>query len=223
MDQPCYKCGQAVAEGRPFCPHCLAPQIRVLVAEPVAASVPLTDASAAEPDGDNLPASETVPVLAVPMHWSRVLRPCALAALVAALLMLLGLNPLVAMFSVGFLAVVFYRQGQAATVLRASAGARLGALSGLLWFAMSSILEAVVVLVWHKGPELRQGLTLVIEQAATRTSDPQVLAVFDRLKTPDGLEFLMVFGLISGFVASILLATLGGALGGAIFGRRKRP
>lgn len=223
MDQSCYKCGQLVAEGRPFCPHCFAPQIRVLVAEPVVAPVPLTEAAGATRDADNLPASETVPVLAVPVHWSRALRPCALAALVAALLMSLGLNPFVAMFSVGFLAVVFYRQGQPAAVLRAAAGARLGALSGLLWFAMSSILEALVVLVLHKGPELRQGLTSVIEQAASRTSDPQVLAVFERLKTPDGLEFLMVFGLISGFVASILLATLGGALGGAIFGRRNKP
>ena len=221
MDQSCYKCGQLVAEGKPFCPHCFAPQIRVLVAEPVAAPLPLTEA-AAVPDADHFRASETVPVLAVPMHWSRAFRPCALAALVASLLMSLGLNPFVAMFSVGFLGVVFFRQGQAAAVLRASTGARLGALSGLLWFAMSAILEALVVLVLHKGPELRQGLTSVIEQAASRTSDPQVLAVFDRLKTPDGLEFLMVFGLISGFVASILLATLGGALGGAIFGRRNK-
>ena len=37
MEQPCYKCRQLVEEGRPFCPHCGAPQIRVLVAEPVAA------------------------------------------------------------------------------------------------------------------------------------------------------------------------------------------
>ena len=34
MEQPCYKCGQTVEEGIPFCPHCSAPQIRVVVAEP---------------------------------------------------------------------------------------------------------------------------------------------------------------------------------------------
>jgi len=220
MEQPCYKCGQLVVEGRPFCPHCFAPQIRVLVAEPVATPAPLTETSTAAPD--ILPASETVPVLAVPRHWSHALRPCALAAFVASLLMSLGLNPFVAMFSVGFLAVVFYRQGQPTSLIKAATGARLGALSGLLWFAMSSILEALVVLLLHKGPELRKGLTAVIEQAASRTSDPQALAIFDRLKTPEGIEVLMVFGLISGFVASILLAVIGGALGGAIFRRRNR-
>lgn len=161
-------------------------------------------------------------MLALPMTWSGALRPCALAALVATLLMSLGLNPFVAMISVGFLAVVFYRQRQPGSIIRPSAGARIGALSGLLWFAMSSILEALLVLFLHKGPEIRKGLMTVIEQAAARTSDPQTLAVFERLKTPDGLDFLMIFGLISGFFAAIILAAIGGALSGTIFGRRPK-
>ncbi len=170
----------------------------------------------------SLPASQTVPVLAVPMHWSQGVRPCALAALVASLLMSLGLNPFVAMLAVGFLAVVFYRQGHAGAVLNAGAGVRLGALSGLLWFAMSSILEAVVVLVMHKGAEIRQGMLTVIDQAASRTNDPQALAIFSRFKTPDGIELLMVAGLIAAFVASVVLGALGGALGGSVLGGRKK-
>src|ERR1700745_381022 len=106
MDQPCYKCGQAVEQGIPFCPHCSAPQIRVVVAEPVAVPCGLANASTSEAAAV-LPASQTIPVLALPMHWSQALKPCALAALIASVLMSLGLNPFVAMFSVGFLAVVF--------------------------------------------------------------------------------------------------------------------
>jgi hypothetical protein len=222
MEQSCYKCGRVIEEGRPFCPHCSAPQIRVLISEPIPGSAPLAEVAAIPQVAAALPASETVPVLAVPMHWSHAVRPCALAALVGSLLMTLGLYPLVAMLVVGFLAVVFYRQGRPGVSLTSGAGAKLGALSGLLWFAMSSILEAGVVLVLHKGAEIRQGLIAVIDQAAARTSDPQALAVFGRFKTPDGIEFLMVAGLIVGFLASVALGALGGALGGSVLGRRNQ-
>lgn len=223
MEQPCYKCGQLVEEGRTFCPHCMAPQIRVVVAQPVAATAPFSETASLSQSESALPATETVPVLALPMHWSQAIKPCALAALVASVLMLLGLNLLVAMFSVGFLAVVFYRQGHPGSEIKPWAGARLGALSGLLWFATSAVLEALVVLVMHKGPEIRKTLLQAVDQAASRTSDPQVIAVFDRFKSPDGLQFLMVFFLIFGFFTAIVLGAAGGALSGTIMGRRNKP
>src|ERR1700681_1312278 len=216
MEQPCYKCGQTVEEGVPFCPHCSAPQIRVVVAEP---APPLSFATAStSPDSAALPASQTLPVLALPMRWSQALRPCALAAVVASLLMYLGLHPFVAMFSVGFLAVVFYRQRRPGIVTKAATGAGIGALAGLLWFAMSSILEALIVIFLHKGPELRNELVVRIQQAASQTSDPQVLAVFERLKTQGGLEFVMLTGLVFAFLAALVLGGLGGALGATILG-----
>jgi hypothetical protein len=221
MEQSCYKCRQAVEEGTAFCPHCSAPQIRVVIAEP-AAPLAYAAAGAESQDSTALPASQIVPVLALPMQWSQALRPCALAALVASLLMSLGLNPFVAMFSVGFLAVVFYRQSQRGIMIKTASGAALGALGGLLWFAMSSIFEALVVIFLHKGPELRNELLAKIQQAASQTSDPQVVAVFERFKSQGGLEFLMLMGLVFAFLASIVLGSLGGALGGAILGRRDR-
>lgn len=221
MEQPCYKCGQTVEEGIAFCPHCSAPQIRVIVAEPLPVAA-ISPSGAVAQDSAVLPASQTVPVLALPMQWSQAVKPCALAALVASLLMSLGLNPFVAMISVGFLAVVFYRQFRPGTLIKAASGAGIGALSGLFWFAMSSILEAVIVIFLHKGQEIRNQLIERIQQAATQTSDPQVQAMFDRFKTPGGLEFLMILGLIFALIAAIVLGGLGGALGGAIFGRRDR-
>jgi hypothetical protein len=198
----------------------MAPQIRVLVAEPVAAPLSLAEPStvASAP----LPASETVPVLAVPVGWSQALKPCALAAVIASVLMGLGLNPFVAMISVGFLAVIFYRQGQPAAVIKTANGFRLGALGGLLWFAISSVLEALAVLVLHKGPEVQKALADVIEQATKRTTDPQTLAILDRLKTPEGHQFLMLFVLVSGFFMAIILSAIGGALCGSILGRRNK-
>jgi len=220
MEQPCYKCGQAVEEGVPFCPHCSAPQIRVIIAESVSAPAIAGDIPAALPQSAALPAPQTVPIFALAMSWSETVKPCALAALVATLLMSVGLNPFVAMVAVGFLAVVFYRQRRPGTMIKAVTGARIGALSGLLWFAMSSLLEALVVLFLHRDSEIRKGLIAIIEQAASRTGDPQVLVALDRLKTPEGLQFLIIFGLVSGFVAAIVLAAIGGALGGTVLSRR---
>jgi hypothetical protein len=201
----------------------MAPQIRVVVAQPVAAAAPFPDAAGLPQSEPPLPASETVPVLALPMRWSQAIKPCALAALVASVLTLFRLNPLVAMFSVGFLAVVFYRQGHPGSEIKPWAGARLGALSGLLWFATSVVLGALGVLLMHKGPEVQKTLLQAIDQAASRTSDPQVIAVFDRFKSPDGLEFLMVFILIFGLFTAIVLGAAGGALSGTVLGRRNKP
>ncbi len=220
MEQPCYKCGQVVEEGVPFCPHCSAPQIRVVLAEP--APSPIFAAVGPSQDTAAFPSAQIVPVLALPMQWAEAFRPCALAALVASLLMSMGLNPFVAMFSVGFLAVVFYRQRRRGIPIKAAAGAALGALGGLLWFAMSSVLEALIVIFLHKVPDLRNELILKIQQAASQTSDPQVQGVFERLKTQGGLEFLMLAGLLFAFLASIILGGLGGALGATILGRREK-
>jgi len=215
MEQPCYKCGQTVEEGVAFCPHCSAPQIRVVIAEapPDAVVLPALSGAAV------LPHSLPPPPVMLALGWSAAFRPCLLAALVASLLMTLGLNPFVAMLSVGFLAVLFYRQRWPGSAIKAITGVRLGALGGLLWFAISSILEALVVLFLHKGPEIRDELIKRMNQAAAQTTDPQALAMFDRLKTPGGLEFVMIFGLIFAFFASIVLAIIGGALGGSILGR----
>jgi hypothetical protein len=46
--------------------------------------------------------------------------------------------------------------------------------------------------------------------------------MFERFKTPGGLEILMLASLVFAFLASIVLGGLGGVLGGAILGRRNR-
>jgi membrane-bound ClpP family serine protease len=132
------------------------------------------------------------------------------------------LNPFVAMLVVGFLSVVFYRQTRPGLAITTGMATRIGALSGLLWFAVSSILEAVVILVLHKGPEIRQALVSMLDQTASRAADPEAQALLARLKTPEGIEFLMIFGLILGFVSAIVLAAVGGALGGALFRGRSK-
>src|SRR5437660_12730883 len=105
MEKSCYKCGQVMEEGRPFCPHCSAPQITVMLSEPVPAAATMPDAGGLPMESSTLPASQTVPVLAVPMQWSQALKPCAIADYVASLRLFLGLNHFVAMLRLGFFAV----------------------------------------------------------------------------------------------------------------------
>jgi hypothetical protein len=223
MEQPCYKCGQLVEEGIAFCPHCSAPQIRVVVAEaePAPAYAGVAAATVAEPSAD-LPASQTVPVLAVPMRWSQAAKPCALAALVAALLTMVHLYPFVAVLTASLLSVIFYRQSRPGTRTTAWMGAGLGAIAGLMWFAICSMALALVVVILHRGPESRSQIVQLIEQARAGTSDPQALAMFDYFKTPSGLSVFIIMMFIMAFFLTLILGTIGGALCAAILGRNDK-
>jgi len=220
MEQPCYKCGQAVDEGVPFCPHCAAPQIRVIIAEPALSPATASLALQGSPAAGDRP---LVPAIAVPMSWSLYAQPCALAALVAAVAMVLKLVvPVIAVFGAGFLAVAFYRRRAPETAIHAKGGARLGAVCGFLCFAMSTIFESAAVLVLHQGAEIRRIMVDAIQQTAARYPDPQFQQTLDFMRSPGGMVFMMVFFLIFALAAFLVLGTLGGALGGAVFGRRDR-
>lgn len=223
MEQPCYKCGQLVEEGRPFCPHCAAPQIRVVVAETVPSVKSFAESDPAEFGDARLPASETVPVLAVPMQWSKSAQPCAIAALIAALSMVLKLMiPLIAGIGAGFLAVAFYRRRNPHIAVRPRDGARLGAICGLFCSGMMAILLPLRIAILHEGPEIRDSLLEGIQKSAARYPDPQLQTTLDFLRSPTGLAVMLAFALILGLVILVILGSLGGALGGAALGRRDR-
>jgi hypothetical protein len=220
MDHQCYKCGQNIEDGKPFCPQCGAPQIRVAMAE--APAEPAQAGNIAAPALGHELSLEASGVPATSLaRWYQA-QPAALAAGVALLLMLLRLNPFVAALGTGFLAVVFAR-GRSAGGIRTMAGARLGALSGLLFFGMLTFLETLAVAVLHKGAEVRGQLIDKIQQAAARYPGPEVQPFLDFAKSPSGLAFLLGASLIFGFVAFIALGAIGGALGASFLGRRDPP
>lgn len=220
MEQPCYKCGQAVEQGVPFCPHCSAPQIRVVIAEPAMAGGGVSDAAL---DSAGATAAPAVPMLAISSPWSLAVRPCALAALVAFLLVLLRLNLVVVMLAAGFLAVVFYRQRRPGYPLRVAESAKLGALAGLLSSGIISLFIALAATV----PEGRTTMRDQLIQGARKMApwlpaDSNVQAFIDQLKTPHGFVVVVIQGIIGLCVVSIILAALGGAIGGAVVRRRYR-
>lgn len=167
--------------------------------------------------------AQDVSKVASPMPWSNALPACALAAAIAAVLMALGVMvPFLAVVGTGFLAVGLYRRRNPGVLIKAGAGARLGAVSGLLCFGMSAVLEALALLIFHKGAVLRDKMLEAIQQAASHTTDPQAVAMLDYLKSPAGMAVMMVFVLIFAFFAFVVLSSLGGALGGILLGRANR-
>jgi hypothetical protein len=220
MEQPCYKCGQAVEQGVAFCPHCSAPQIRVVIAEATLAPAGAADTALAS---QSAVASRPVPMLAISSPWSLAVRPCALAALIAAVGMVCKLVvPVIAVIGAGFLAVAIYRRNNPTARLRAGTGARLGALSGLFCSAMTAVIGALRVLALNEGSEIRKTMLDVLQQTATRYPDPQSQTALEFLRGPAGLVLFMAVVLVFGSLMFILMGTIGGALGAALLGRRDR-
>ncbi|MGB6477491.1 MAG: zinc ribbon domain-containing protein [Candidatus Sulfotelmatobacter sp.] len=223
MDHPCHKCGHSIEDGKPFCSQCGAPQIRVAVPETLVEASAQGDGSVQALDRNLAPSSPVIPVSSLPGSETRVLRPCALAAVVALGLTALGLNPFVAALGAGFLAVVFYRRLGPGNSIRSGSGAKLGAVSGILFFAMSTVLELLAVALLHKGAEIRGQMLDKVQQAAARYPGPEVQPFLDFVKTPDGFAIMMVASVIFGLLAFVVLGSCGGALGAALLGRRDRP
>jgi len=211
MEHSCHKCGNPVEDGVAFCAHCGAPQIRVALAdsEPEqsipGAPPPPSIASTTSPFRDRTGPSQVI-------YWAHGLPAAALAGVIAAVgMMFVGIFGGLA---AGFLAVLLYRRRTQGGLLFPRAGARLGAVSGVLGFAIFALITVPTGL-------LRTVLEAILKFASQR-SDAQLQALTERwletLKTPGGLAAW----LISVFVFLILASAVGGALGGAILSRRGR-
>jgi len=222
MDHPCHKCGHSIEDGKAFCSECGAPQIRVAIPEAPTEPAPGADRAVPLLVHEAEPSFPSTPMSALPTGWSYAVPQCALAAGVATLLMFLGLNPFVAALGAGFLAVAFSRRRRPGTLLRTGAGARLGALSGLLFFAISATLNALAVAVLHKGAEIRSEQLDKLQQWATRYPSPEAQSFLDFVKSPNGFAIMMVASVIFGLLAFIVLGSCGGALGAAFLGRHDR-
>ena len=222
MDHSCFKCGQSVEDGIPFCTHCSAPQIRVIMPEAPPPALSMDDATPGQQPAVFLPDSPVALKPPAAGIRSDGLRPCALAASSGTILMFLGLHPFVAMLTAGVFAVAFYRYRRPVGAIDAWTGIRLGALSGLIWFGLSSVAGAIVVWAMGKGPELRAEMIKRIQEQASHTTDPQAIAMFDYFRTPAGLDVMIMFGIVFALACAVVLSGLGGALSGLFVGRRKR-
>ncbi len=145
----------------------------------------------------------------------------AFAGLIGAFLMFVPFGAFgIGMITAGVLAVLFYSRRRPGSILTPGMGARLGAVSGALGFAIFSIFTAIGVTIFHNGGELRAALLEAVKQSAARNSDPQAQQIVEYLKSPDGLALVMGLGLAVMCVLFLIFSSLGGAIAAA-FLRRK--
>lgn len=221
MDHPCFKCSQPVEDGLPFCTHCRAPQIRVIFPEPVT-----TPAAVAE----DSPATER-PIFAAARgpiapgagRWTDALRPCALAVVVVMVLAALGLNPLVGQFTLGVLAVAFYRYRRPLALIDGKTGAQLGAMGGLIWLLIAIILVTLSILAITRSPEMREAVIQKIQEQGPHSFDPQQLGIItDFVKTPSKILIQYAGPVTISCVLLIVISSLGGALTGMFLRQRDK-
>ena len=112
----------------------------------------------------------------------------------------------------GFFAVYLYRRrtGERMTVL---AGARLGWISGIIVFAIVTVVLTLVMLMLSQ-PDFVQSMRDQMAKMSSVSQD-EVTKRIDMLRTPSGLAL----GLLETFLSYTLLTALGGAVGAKLLNR----
>jgi hypothetical protein len=213
VEHACHNCGAAIEDNKSFCPHCKAPQIRVLAADNPTPTTLTGEISE--------PHIQTIQPHPTRIQWAHALPATALAALIASIFMVVPLSGFgLGMLTAGALAVILYRRRNPGIDLTAGMGAKLGAISGVMGFAIFGIVAGLGATFFDAGGQLRTSLLQAIEQSASRATEPQARQIFEFFKTPQGLAAVIVVSLAFIFVAFMVLSTLGGSLTAALLRRR---
>lgn len=225
MEHPCYKCATSIDESLPFCPHCGAPQIRVASPDDDSAQSPISDASP-----QVLPPSSWTPGAPayVPnaIQWDLAWKGALLSGLVAALLTavpILSLGCCLWLLGAGALAVWLYQRRAPGIVVTPGMGMRIGAVSGVIGFVVTTIWS--VVRFATNGQEFRAAMQAQMEKSISSNPDPRAQEIMrqfiNNLNTPQGLATFFVLMLAIMAVVFVLFSAAGGALGASIFARRR--
>lgn len=223
MDHPCDQCGQRVEDGKAFCAHCGAPQIRVVMPENASVSTVVASADSAVLSGSpSLPSILGNSGFPAGIVWSKAIWACVIAALVCiAVISVRLVPPLLALPGAGVLAVILWRRRNPAGHVSARVGGQLGAATGFLCSAVFAFFLGIFIFVMQSGGEARRQLIEALQQFAARSNDPQIQASLDLLVKPENMVKL-IWGMVGLVIISIAACSAAGALTGAYLARRKR-
>jgi hypothetical protein len=227
MDHSCHKCGHSVDDGKPFCAECGAPQIRVAMPEVLApaatGSLSSDKLHELSLDSPTISAPLNLATLSSEVEWRRALWASAIAAAISIVVMSLQLVfPLLAALGAGSLAVILYYRRGPLQPLTTRAGAKVGAVTGLIISTVTGVCFAIVLAVLRSVGPLHDEVIERLHQAGSGSNGQQIQAVLDLLKTPEGLD-KFILAMIGFFLLSIAASSLAGALTGAFLNRRNRP
>jgi zinc ribbon protein len=225
MEHACHKCGAAVEDGVPFCPHCAAPQIRVMTSVQPAPERSLYGPAAPEqPPEPSLTLARLRPAK-LARGWQAANLAAGLGALAALIVAVAtGLPQLgffVWMLGGGMLAVVIYRRRQQFPGLTTGTGARLGARAGLMGFVIFGLLSLVQVASLRGSGQLRAALEQALKASAAHSGNPEAQQMVQQFLTPEGMRLLIALGIVLMLVLFVAVSSLGGAIAAALTGNRE--
>lgn len=225
MEHICHRCGATLGTPDTFCPNCGAPQLRF---EP-------TDEHAALLSGRSLGQGFVDPE---GISWKHAVGAAVTVAVPMGLLsssLLPGASLGCCLWVVGGAvgAVALYHRRAASAMLNIGAGARIGAVAGVIAAFVASMINGLQMVfqrfALHSGAEIDTEMQKVIDQmsASVSQSPPQSQAQMQDMlhffSSPDGRAAMMLMASASSAVAIVLFSAIGGALGARIFASRRGP
>jgi hypothetical protein len=230
VEHPCYRCQALIDEGIAFCPHCGAPQIRVVPPEenmpssPPAAPGEFPSAAQSPPWSPN--ALRYGPVTGI--QWDLAWRGALLAGAGAAVLTAIpyvSLGCCLWMLGAGALSVGLYQRRVPDTVITPGMGMKLGALAGVFAFAINAFVTTLSFVAFRSSNDFRRTLQEQMDKQIAGASDPKAQEImqkmFDWINTPQGMATFMVLILVVLAIMFVLFTAAGGAFGASMFGKRR--
>lgn len=208
-----------VQDGTAFCANCNAPQIRVASpeAEPPV-FVPGTPGEI-QPPAQPVSLHSTPPVLPGQINWSAATKALWIAGLLIGFTSLLPLG-FVWIAGGGALAVTLYlRKFPERPRLARSMGAKIGAVSGVIGYAVFSVVAGIQFLR-DPGP-VREMLNQALQNAKTQNPDPRVTEMYDKFASPAGTALILTFTMVFLLAMFLVLSSLGGALAASVARRNE--
>jgi hypothetical protein len=232
-----------VVDGRPFCPDCHAPQIKVPVRPPTA---PVTEPLLPGTPEDLQPPAEPMvnqrgmlqsgslhrglqPAAEDPATNKVQWRPAFSSALAAGVLAAIGASipiiplAMLCMFASGGLAVTLYRRRAGYGTVTPWMGAKLGLLAGGLGFGVLALLSAFRLFGGGERTELRTAFREKLQEAMASTADPEVRQAMEQFRgyiaSDHGLVIMVLLFLGIAAAFFMIFSALGGTLGAVMFGR----
>ena len=201
-------------EGTPFCAACGAPQIRVVSPQVTTAPSLPTETSAPPPLPGQLPYTATGAPRVV---WSVAFKKCLIAGVVTTLLLTFAGHPVLVFLLLpvgGWFGVFLYNRGQRGLPVNGGLGARIGAVTGLIGYAINiAVLAARLIL---QRTQVLEEMKRAFQEAASQNTDPQAQQIMQKLMSPEGLAVLVTIGAVFLFFMFLVLCSAGGALGGSL-------
>ena len=234
MEHPCYRCQAQIEEGTAFCPHCGAPQIRVVPPEqagsPPGGEIPGAFPLAPPPLQPPVwqPPGPAYPAGPPPVRWDQAWPGALLTGAGAGLLSaipMVSVGCCLWLLGAGALAVLLYQRRVPGVLVTPGMGMRLGALAGVFAFAVNAVVTTVSFLLFRTNADFRRSMQEQMEKQIASNPDPKVQEMVQHMMewmtTPQGSATLLVGVLLVLAVFFVLFCAAGGALGASMFGRRR--